>query len=74
MDIVGLNVANPTALILSPIIMLKHMGLPKFAWDIEKALSHVYKDTNIRTRDLGGKNTSIEFTNAIIENLGKDLW
>jgi len=50
--------------------MLKHMGLPKFASDIEQALNHVYKNTNIRTRDIGGTNTSDEFTAAVIKNLG----
>jgi len=44
-DIVGKRWANPTALLLSSIIMLKHMNLPKFAKNIENALNMVYKNT-----------------------------
>jgi len=50
--------------------MLKHMGLPKFASDIEHALSSVYKYTAIRTKDIGGQNTSDEFTDEVIKFLG----
>jgi len=45
------------------------MNLPKFAKNIEMAINMVYKNTKIRTRDLGGSNTSDEFTDAIIKNL-----
>jgi len=68
-DIVGKHWANPTALILSSVIMLKHMGLPKFASDIERALNKVYKEGKVRTRDIGGSSSSDEFTTEIIKKL-----
>jgi len=68
-DIVGKHWANPTALVLSSIIMLKHMGLPKFASEIERALNKVYREGKVRTRDTGGSASSDDFTNEIIKNL-----
>jgi len=46
------------------------MGLPNFASEIEHALNKVYKTTKIRTRDIGGTNTSDEFTDEVIKFLG----
>jgi len=68
-DIAGKNAANPTALILSSIMMLKHLGLPKFATNIEKALNKTYKEGKVRTADVGGTNSTSEFTKGIIQNL-----
>jgi len=70
-DIAGQGISNPTSLILSSIIMLKHMDLPKFASDIEKALDKTYKEGRVRTRDIGGSSTNEEFTEEIIRNLEK---
>mmetsp|Transcript_74219 Transcript_74219/g.86109 ORF Transcript_74219/g.86109 Transcript_74219/m.86109 type:complete len:375 (+) Transcript_74219:69-1193(+) len=71
LDIAGKNLANPTALILSSIIMLKHMGLPFFASNIEHALNLVYKEGETRTRDLKGTTTTTQFTNEIVKKLEK---
>lgn len=69
MDIAGKNMANPTSLILSSIIMLKHMGLPLFAAHIESALNKVYQEGAVRCVDLGGTSTTTQFTNEIVKKL-----
>lgn len=53
-DIVGLDVANPSALILASCMMLKHVGLPDEADRIEQALLDVIAIDKIHTVDLGG--------------------
>lgn len=73
-DITGKNIANPTALLLSGIGMLRHLGLMEQAATIENALLYTL-ESGIHTGDFGDKNTSssntTEFANAIIANLGK---
>ena len=68
-DIKGQNKANPTALLLSAIEMLKYIEQRDIARKIEKALFKTIKDGKSLTCDLGGNSTTIDFTNAIIENL-----
>ncbi len=68
-DIKGQNKANPTALILSAIEMLKYINQNDAAQRIEKALYKTLKDGYIVTEDLGGSATTEEFTNAVIGNL-----
>ena len=68
-DIKGQNKANPTALLLSAIEMLKYINQNDVALKIENAL---YKTIEVHTHltcDLGGTSTTDEFTNAIINNL-----
>lgn len=67
-DIQGQNKANPTALLLSAVEMLKYIGENTYAEKIEKALFKTF-ESGICTVDLGGKASTIEFTNAIISNL-----
>lgn len=67
-DIKGLNKANPTALLLSAIEMLKYIGETQYAEKIEKALFKTFEQ-KICTADLGGNASTIEFTDAIINNL-----
>lgn len=67
-DIKGLNKANPTALLLSAIEMLKYIGENRHAEKIEKALFKTFEQ-KICTADLGGNASTIEFTDAIINNL-----
>ena len=67
-DIKGQNKANPTALLLSAIEMLKYIGEIDCAENIEKALFKTLVQGN-STQDLGGNLSTIEFTNAIINNL-----
>lgn len=68
-DIAGQNVANPTALLKSGIMMLKYIGEYDSAEKIEKALKKIYSEGKILTRDLGGTATTTEFTQAIIDAL-----
>lgn len=67
-DIAGKGIANPTALLLSALHMLDHLGLSSYARRIEHALHGALK-AGIMTRDLGGTATTWEFTDAIIARL-----
>jgi isocitrate dehydrogenase (NAD+) len=68
-DIAGKGVANPTALLMSAILMLNHIGEAFTADRIEKALWKVYKEGKHLTRDLGGTANTQEFTDAVIAAL-----
>src|ERR1700755_1710890 len=65
-DIAGKGLANPTALLLSSVMMLKHLGERSAALRIEQALDKVYTEAKHTTRDVGGKAGTAEFTDAII--------
>ena len=67
-DIAGQNKANPLALLLSSIEMLKYLKLDNFAKNIENAILKTLTD-GCKTADLGGSATTTEFTDRIIENL-----
>ena len=68
-DIKGQNKANPTALLLSAIEMLRHINQKEVAEKVENALFKTIKDGNILTADLGGNASLNEFTDVIINNL-----
>ena len=68
-DIKGQNKANPTALLICAVNMLKHIGKTKEAEKIENALYKVIEEGKILTSDLGGNATTTEYTNEIIKNL-----
>ena len=68
-DIAGQNVANPMALLLSALLMLQHIGEAPMAERIMKALTVVLAADQIRTRDLGGTASTVEFTAAICRRL-----
>jgi len=63
------NIANPTATILSGIMMLKHLGENKAADRVEKAVEKVLKEGKKTTKDLGGSAGTLEYTKAIIDIL-----
>jgi isocitrate dehydrogenase (NAD+) len=65
----GLNKANPTALILSGALMLRHLGLPDAAARLEEALRAVVAEGRSVTYDLGGNAGTSQFADAIIERL-----
>ncbi|MBR1619933.1 isocitrate/isopropylmalate dehydrogenase family protein [bacterium] len=67
-DIKGQNKANPTALLLSAIEMLKYINEYDYAKKIENALFKTLSD-GFKTADLGGNLSTSEFTDAIIKNL-----
>src|SRR4051812_4399866 len=70
-DIADQNLANPTALLLSALLMLDHLGEHQRAERIRGALTSVLQDGRIRTRDLGGTATTTEFTDAICKEVEK---
>ncbi len=68
-DIAGKGLANPTALLLSAVMMLDWLGLEEQARRIERAVWKVYSEGKVRTGDLGGKATGHDFTQALIDAL-----
>jgi isocitrate dehydrogenase (NAD+) len=68
-DIAGKGLANPTALILSSIMMLLHLGERTAARRIEDALDEVHREGKHTTQDVGGKAGTAEFTEAVISAL-----
>jgi isocitrate dehydrogenase (NAD+) len=68
-DIAGKNLANPTALLMSAIMMLDHINEREAASRITRALNTVLQARQKVTRDLGGTASTSEFTDAIIAAL-----
>ena len=64
-DIAGQNIANPTALLLSAVMMLRHIAEGAAADRIMDALGRVLVAGTARTRDLGGTTSTTEFADAI---------
>lgn len=67
-DIAGKGLANPTAILISSIQMLQHMGYIGYAQAIEQAMTAALA-SGVKTRDLGGTASTSEYTDAIIANL-----
>jgi isocitrate dehydrogenase (NAD+) len=70
-DIAGKNLANPTALLLSALMMLDHIGEREQGDRIRGALVRVLTAGRVRTRDLGGEASTTEFTDAVCRALEK---
>jgi isocitrate dehydrogenase (NAD+) len=68
-DIEGKGLANPTALLMSSILMLDHLGERSAARRIETALETVYSEKKHTTKDVGGQAGTDEFTDAVITAL-----
>lgn len=68
-DIAGKGLANPTALLLSSVMMLRHMGLNDHAKNIESAIFSTLAEGKTLTGDLGGKAKTHEYAGAIIKRL-----
>ncbi len=66
-DIAGKNLANPTALLRSSILMLEHLGEPDAARRVKEALDFVMTKTEVRTGDLGGTASTSEFADRLSE-------
>ncbi len=64
-DIAGKNFANPTALLLSGVMMLRHIGETDAAARIMDALGRVLESGEARTRDLGGTTSTFAFADAV---------
>ncbi|HMK29302.1 MAG TPA: isocitrate/isopropylmalate dehydrogenase family protein [Terriglobales bacterium] len=65
-DIAGKNLANPTAVLRSGLLMLRHLGEHEAALKIRNALEYVYRDKRNLTRDVGGTATTSQFADAVI--------
>jgi len=68
-DIAGKGLANPTALLMSSLLMLDHLGERPAARRIEKALEKVYREGKHTTRDAGGRAGTDQFAEAVITAL-----
>jgi isocitrate dehydrogenase (NAD+) len=68
-DIAGKDIANPTAVLQSGILMLRHLGETEAANRARLALEKVYRAKQHITRDLGGTASTSEFTEAVLEQL-----
>eukprot|EP00246_Nothoceros_aenigmaticus_P008507 TRINITY_DN23226_c0_g1_i1.p1 TRINITY_DN23226_c0_g1~~TRINITY_DN23226_c0_g1_i1.p1 ORF type:complete len:108 (-),score=25.18 TRINITY_DN23226_c0_g1_i1:415-702(-) len=61
--------ANPTALLLSSAMMLRHLHFPVFADQLEQAVLAVVAEGRHRTKDLGGSSTTQEVVDAVVSRL-----
>jgi isocitrate/isopropylmalate dehydrogenase len=68
-DIAGRNAINPTATILSAVLMLDHLGYADSARRLAAAVARVYADGRVLTRDQGGTATTTEFCSAVARHL-----
>lgn len=68
-DIAGRGIANPTALLQSGVLMLRHINERDAADRIQSALLDVLREGKVRTRDIGGTASTAEFADAIIAKL-----
>ncbi|CAG9329309.1 unnamed protein product [Blepharisma stoltei] len=68
-DIAGKGIANPTAILLSSAMMLRHLNLPHFAERLQEGLFKTIREGNVLTKDIGGVATTYEFTKEIIKNI-----
>jgi isocitrate dehydrogenase (NAD+) len=69
-DLVGKGKANPTALMQSAALMLRHVGEREAARRLQRAVEKVYAGGRHLTTDVGGAASTGEFTDAVIANLG----
>jgi isocitrate dehydrogenase (NAD+) len=68
-DIAGHGVANPTALMSSAVLMLRHLGEGAAADRLQKAIMATYAEGKCLTRDVGGTGGTKDFTDAVIRHL-----
>jgi isocitrate dehydrogenase (NAD+) len=68
-DIAGKGIANPTALLLSATMLLRHIGESDRAERIEKALNAAMAEGSAKTRDVGGTATTAGYARAVIAHL-----
>jgi isocitrate dehydrogenase (NAD+) len=67
-EALGRNIANPTAMILSCSNLLHHLHLDDYGRALRLAVEKTIKDGKVRTRDLGGYQSTREFSYAVIQN------
>jgi len=71
-DIAGRNIANPTALLRSGVLMLRYFGEQDAANRIRGAVEKVYRHKEKRTRDVGGSASTFEYADAVIEAMQEE--
>ena len=67
--IAGKNMANPTAMLLSAVLMFQHLGETEKASLIASAVEKVYASGKLRTADLGGDCSTSQFTEAVVQHI-----
>lgn len=72
LDIKGKDQANPTAMLLSGSMLLRHLGLDEHANRISKGVYDVVQEGKIRTPDMGGTHTTHDFTRAVLGAMGEE--
>jgi isocitrate dehydrogenase (NAD+) len=70
-DIAGKDIANPTALLQSAVLMLRHIDEDAAADKVQAALEKIYVEKKTLTRDVGGTSGTRAFADAVIKALGK---
>ncbi len=73
-DIAGRGIANPTAVLRSGILMLRHLGEAEAANKVKYAVHAVYGESRHITRDMGGTASTGEFADAVIEAMENPAW
>jgi isocitrate dehydrogenase (NAD+) len=73
-DIAGKGLANPTALLRSGILMLRHLGEDAAADQVKYAVHSVYVEGKHLTRDIGGTASTGEFADAVIGAMQSGAW
>jgi len=68
-DIAGKGIANPISLLLAAGLMLEHVGHPELATRLRTAIDLTLNQDNVKTMDLGGKATTLAFTEALVKRL-----
>ena len=69
-DIAGKDLANPTALLQSAVLMLRHLDESGAADKIQRALEAVYSERKTLTRDVGGSAGTTQFSDALLAAMG----
>ena len=69
-DIAGKDVANPTALLQSSVLMLRHLDEMEAADKVQRALEKVYSERKVLTRDVGGTAGTTQFADAVLAAMG----
>jgi isocitrate dehydrogenase (NAD+) len=69
-DIAGKDLANPTALLQSAVLMLHHLDEEAAATKVQKALEAVYAERKCLTRDVGGTCGTTQFADAVLKAMG----
>jgi len=72
-DIAGQNVANPTAMIRTAAMMLRHVGEEEAAGAINQGLFAMYRDGDVLTPDVGGDATTSEFADALADRVAQNV-